>query len=428
MATDSEWGKGVPVATLNNPAPSNTYSDSPWGKTVGVLNEYVAPENPGDYLDSAWGKRLATLIAPASPSGYTDSNWGKFRAVVGIVVDEIPDLVAEPETLVEVSGYTESIEPTLRPKFVLAETQAVPVFVAGSSTSTDQGATTLANGWTQKVLTGLQSTYPSGRGSETAMQRSTTATFTPSALTGIHMYNAAEGGTTSANFLTSAERTSIGNLNPLVGFITIGANDFSTGISPATFEANLNVVLDDLHTKAPLCTFVLIHSYQRLDVITPAYPWSDYQAKLQKIVSERPSYTSFLSTYEEFAARGVPGTDPQNLVGADAIHATDAGYQLIADTVLTDIEGIRPIDQWIFTQASGPAVELVVNGNDVTFYAPSALAGADVVLNVSARKGTVVSAVKQAKIKSLPQTIWQGSTGFALSGVRPPVQATRPLV
>jgi len=430
---DSQWGKASPNATLNNPAVVGPFTDSNWGRTTAILEDPTVAPPTGGISDSQWGKVLATLANPPTSDGYTDSQWAGVRAVVGVVVEPMADLTdVEPGTLVELAGYIASNQPILRSAFVNAPLQPVPIVFAGSSTTAGQGASSsLVTGWAPLTAKALQGVYPNG-GTESGFKWDTTGAFASGEVTtpGIHAYNIGEGGTTSANFFTSTERTNIGNLDPVAVFIMIGANDYSTGVNPTTYKANVATVLADLRTKCPAtCKYVLIHSYQRLDVITPVYAWSLYREKLIELSQEFPADTVFLDVNDEFVAKGVPGTDPNNLIGSDDIHSTDAGHKLISDTVLADLEGIRPMDQWIFTQTSGPAVSIIVDKNFGRFYAPSVMppTGPTLTFNVQGRKAAITSAAQAQLVKVNAATVWQGSSFGTVAGTRPPVQGTRAL-
>lgn len=424
MALDSDWGRNT--ATLNNPATAPTYVDSPWGRALATLTDPVPPPPTptGGVLDSLWGRAVATLTAPPAVDGSQDSAWGTARAVTGLVVTPLGDATdVEPGTPIRISAYVESNVPILREALDHAGSAPQGLVFTGSSTTFGTGASNASKRYVNLVVTTLQTLYPSG-GTESTVQDSTSATFTKVLTPGVHGYNAGEGGTTSANFLTSTERTNIGNLNPAAVFIMIGANDYANGVVPTTFKSNLATVLADLHTKAPNAFLFLAHTFQRLDVITPAYPWSQYRTQLIELAQANPAWTIFLDVGDEFAAQGVPGTDPNDLVASDAIHPTDAGHQLIADTFLRDLEGIVPIDSWTFSKVSGPTVELVTDRNILTFLAPSVPPPnpTTLVIGAVAHKGTINSAQVTSTIVIEPNTIFLDNGSMTYVGARPPVR------
>lgn len=225
----------------------------------------------------------------------------------------------------------------------LAQRNSTPcrIVFAGSSTTAGTGASDTAHAYAWVFTDALQAAYPSDTGTDPALIASTSATWgTPSTDHGVHAYNLGEGGTASANYFTAGERTSTAALSPACIIHMIGANDFSTGVAPETYSANVLAVIEALKTAVttPLVQ-VLAHTYQRMDVADPAYPWSDYGDALQAIATADPDNVVFVDCSAVYALCGVPGTDPWNLIGGDNIHQGDAGHALTADLLWQGIIG-----------------------------------------------------------------------------------------
>lgn len=206
------------------------------------------------------------------------------------------------------------------------------VVFAGSSTTFGSGASAKAKRYVDRLVAYLQATYPSGLGSETTVVDSTSAAFgTLSAAAGVHGYNAGEAGTSSGNYLTSAEITSIGSLNPRAVFHMVGANDYQAGTAPAVMKSNVQAKIADLEAAiAGPCVHILVQSYQRLDVPTPSYPWSAYGDALREVAAADPDRVAYIDVSEPFRLSGVPGSDPLALI-ADTVHPSDSGHGLLAD-------------------------------------------------------------------------------------------------
>jgi lysophospholipase L1-like esterase len=231
------------------------------------------------------------------------------------------------------------------------------IVFAGSSTTVGTGASDTAHSYVSLLVAALQNAYPSGLGSEAAVVASTSATWgTPSTDPGVHGFNMGEGGTTSANYFTSGERTSTAAISPACVVHMIGANDFSTGVVPATYGTNVAAVVNGLKAlvSTPMVQ-VLAHTYQRMDVAEPAYPWADYLAQLQAIADADPDNVVCVDASAVYAAVGVPGADPWNLINVDDIHQGDAGHALTAELLWRSLIG----SPRTFAGAFAPLVESV---------------------------------------------------------------------
>jgi chitodextrinase/lysophospholipase L1-like esterase len=207
---------------------------------------------------------------------------------------------------------------------------------SGSSTMAGNNATTLANRVFNRFITRVQDAYPSGTGSESTPVASPAAVFgTVTNDPGVHGYNAGEGGTTSANYLTADERTAMASLDLALQLHIVGSNDYASGISTAAYRANLQGVLSDLRIKRTVpCVDVLVHAHQRADVPSPAEPWSAYGQVLSEVAAQYPDRTVFIDISGAFARNGVPDPDPLNLLDTDGIHLTDVGLDFLADRIV----------------------------------------------------------------------------------------------
>lgn len=216
----------------------------------------------------------------------------------------------------------------------LAARSAAPcrIVFTGSSTTSGSGATTKARRYVDRLVAAIQAAYPAPGGTESAVVDSNTASFgTLSTAGGVHGYNAGEAGTSSGNYLSSAEMSSIGTLSPRMVLHMVGSNDLQAGTNPATTKANIMAKIAALKSAiSSPCVHVLVHSYQRMDVTSPTYPWSAYRDAMIEIAAADPANVAFIDASEPFRLSGVPGSDSMGLI-ADTVHPSDAGHALIAD-------------------------------------------------------------------------------------------------
>ena len=226
----------------------------------------------------------------------------------------------------------------------LAARKTSPCRVAfiGSSTPSGTGASSLAVSAVALLTAGMQAVYPSGAGSEKATIFSTTGAFgTLSTAAGVHGYSGAIGGTTSADYLPTAVRTAVLNLNAAAIFHWVGSNDLANNMLPATYKANVLAKVQDLAAAEPGVLQVLVHQHVRLLPSAPTYPWSAYGQALAEIAAAYPDSVAFLDASAPFMLSGaLPGAtplDPLDLIGTDGIHCTDAGHELLAKTLLKQL-------------------------------------------------------------------------------------------
>jgi lysophospholipase L1-like esterase len=233
------------------------------------------------------------------------------------------------------------------------DAERVAIVMAGSSTTAGTGASAPQLSYVQRVLRGMEGTYPRstnipGPGSAFL---SVEVSF-PATTAGVYVCNAGVASTTSANYLTATTRGQIAAMNPQPRVIihTIGSNDYAAGMDPATYGANVAVQLADLKTRITgPCVHVLVHSWQRRDVTSPAYPWASYGAQLAAIAAVDPDHVVFVDASDAFARAGIASGDPFDLLEPTGVHGNDAGHALLADVVLDRllIRGTPPPPVWL---------------------------------------------------------------------------------
>lgn len=206
----------------------------------------------------------------------------------------------------------------------------------GSSTTEGVAASTELKRYVNLLVAQIQAAYPSGTGAERPVIASDSATWgTLSSAGGVHGYNAGQGGTTSADYLTPTERTRIAAIAPRMVMHMVGANDYRLGIPVPTFKANLAASIAAIQSAMTTpCVHVLVKTYPRYDaatISTRVAPWEDYGKAMVEIAVADPTRVAFIDISEPYALVGVPGADPLDLITSDDVHQNDAGHAFMAD-------------------------------------------------------------------------------------------------
>ena len=231
-----------------------------------------------------------------------------------------------------------------------AERDTTPVIVAfvGSSSIGGAGASPANRGFTHLLANSLQATFPLLDGSASpATVTLATAVASPPASPGVQMVYKSIGGSTSATYLSSTDRTDIGALAPALVLHLLGANDGRNSITPATFKANLEVQISGIASASTLpVTQILVCQPPQSDAgWAPTYEYGLYQDAMKQIAIESNGSVLFINTNPEFASIGIIGgitTDPLGVVYSDDIHPSNAGHALLADIVRRALSWTTP--------------------------------------------------------------------------------------
>jgi lysophospholipase L1-like esterase len=186
--------------------------------------------------------------------------------------------------------------------------------------------------------------------------------------TGLRVYNSGAGGTVTADWITLAASTVIDRAASLTDLAYIGimswSNDYATGINPNTTKANLQTFIDNLRGADINADIQLIQSYKRFDVTTPPYQWEEYAAAVAEL-ADGSDGVYFLDISALYPSVNDTGGDPEDLIGADGIHQTDAGYALMGRAVaIGSTPNLWPVQGDTALKASDTAV--VHNTGDET--------------------------------------------------------------
>lgn len=218
-----------------------------------------------------------------------------------------------------------------------ADALPCPLVFAGSSTTANNGVSAPL-GYVNQFVAAAQEKWPNG-GVESETQTSNSATFVPVTGPGVHGYNAGEGGATALNYLTDSESEAIAALNPAMIMHMVGSNDFKQQRSLATYKQNIldRIAYLDARMAMP-CLHVLVHPYQRMDVVSAGVPWGSYGEVLRQVAEEVPNAV-MVDISAEYEAVGVPGSDPLVILRPDQVHQHERGYRFMADLLIDRILG-----------------------------------------------------------------------------------------
>lgn len=286
---------------------------------------------------------------------WDDANLIYRRFVNGEIVEERPYTVAE---VVAVPVGTTSLETrfvalqtaveaaidaattgavTLAPlRAALARSRLKPARIVfyGSSTTAGSLASETALSYVNIFARRIQSAYPSGiEGYEYPVKSNGALAFDTAQgpLPGVQVLNSAAIGYSSADYISNDSVVYVGNTQPDCFMHMIGSNDYYLGVNPTVYRSQIEGRMNALEAKMthPTC-HVLIHSYRRLDVTTPAFPWTAYRDALKAIADSRDN-VMLLDFSDEYDDLDYDGADTYGLMSPDLIHQTDNGHAHAAD-------------------------------------------------------------------------------------------------
>lgn len=198
-------------------------------------------------------------------------------------------------------------------------TTGVSVIFAGSSTIQGHQATSTDRRPAQRI-----SSYLTSRPAQTAVSGSAPTN-------GVQVWAWGIGGSTSANYLSSAHYTAVGSIKPVLMVHMVGSNDWSGSRTPAQYEASMRSHLSALKAASPDTVHLLVGQHQRNSPATGSHPWEDYTAVLRTLAEEDTERVEFLDLWPRYAVIGIPGADPWGWLHSDGIHLTDGSYKVLAD-------------------------------------------------------------------------------------------------
>ena len=204
------------------------------------------------------------------------------------------------------------------------------IVVAGSSTADAAVATHREQGWAFRLGYRLGAQVHELDSTETFGQR------------GTHWYHAAQGGTTSANYLPAARMARLLRTNPNIVIHMVGSNDWASNVDPAVYGRNLRATLQRIEAANPNVVQLLIHQQPRNDqaVANARFRWSDYRRVMAEVAREKPSTRTFFDLEQALTGFDI-GTESNrwDLVAGDNIHLKDGGHLMVAD-IIGELMGI----------------------------------------------------------------------------------------
>lgn len=214
---------------------------------------------------------------------------------------------------------------------------------------------------------------------------------------GVQVWQGGKKGTTAASFSASVTQPArLGSLAVQGAIVMVGSNDYKAARSISAYTSDVTKIVAALKAASPGVVVLLVHSWQRMDVTAPRIPWSAYGTALKGIADADPGSVAFLDLSDDFAARGVPGADPEALIGSDDVHATNAGHRLLAELVHAPLAGTVP-----------PPVEQTPPPAALTTYSSDTFSGADA--------GTCVGRTTDAALGGTQRPLLTSSTAAALA-------------
>lgn len=232
-------------------------------------------------------------------------------------------------------GATALRRPALAPlTTALAQRSArsVRLLFLGSSTTYGVGASAPATRYVDRVVAGLQTTFPAGSGPASPVRNLQRSARHQDRSPGVQGINGGAGGTTAATYFSDAHAYTVRLLQPTCVVHLIGSNDMVEQVPATTFRARVQDTIsriDALSVRSPC--HVLVQPVRRFQVGVEV--WAAYGEALRRVAASHPR-VSFIDAGAAFEDRDALGTDPSDLISADAVHLTDAGHELLADTMV----------------------------------------------------------------------------------------------
>lgn len=153
--------------------------------------------------------------------------------------------------------------------------------------------------------------------------------------TGVRVYNSGTGGATVNTYTVATASTLWQRVSVLPDvaavFIMLGANEYSLSgsISPAQYKDGLRTLINN--AKATLASkpeFILIKTYKRPDVTSPAYTWEAYGTAMEELAAEETDVW-FKDISKFFPEENTATADVEDLIGVDNTHPTQRGHNLL---------------------------------------------------------------------------------------------------
>jgi lysophospholipase L1-like esterase len=174
---------------------------------------------------------------------------------------------------------------------------------------------------------------------------------------GLRVYNAGKAGSTAADYATTGafwaqNGARLGELQPQLIVLMVGSNDYATGVSPTVYEAYVRSAIRGMRLACNGPTSVLlVHTYKRLDVASPAFPWVQYGDALQKVALDTPD-VDFLDVSSHWPVSRA--ADWEGLF-YDDVHTSNRGHGWMAHLISEHLKRGATLRSAPATQAAAPS-------------------------------------------------------------------------
>lgn len=232
-------------------------------------------------------------------------------------------------------GATAAQRPALAPlttALARRSTRPVRLLFLGSSTTYGVGASSAGMRYVDQVVGMLQRQFPSGVDGGPPVRDLQLSVDHPDDAPGVQGANGGLGGSTAATYFGVEHEYGLRVLQPTCVVHMIGSNDLVAGVPAALFQAEVEAVIrriDSLSSRPPC--HLLLQPVRRYQVSIER--WMEYREALRGVALARPRVT-FVDVGAVFEEHDALGADPEDLIGSDAVHLTDAGHTLAARTVV----------------------------------------------------------------------------------------------
>ena len=164
-----------------------------------------------------------------------------------------------------------------------AQTAPYRIMFLGSSTTYGH-----AVAWTEGFANQMVAHIVSGQipVPATPIQRGTSSRTAPTTA-GFHFHNAGVNGSTSINYWGTDQKNLTAAYRPRLVIHMVGSNDYANGTAPTTYRSYIERAIGEINNRSAGCRHLLVHQFQREDVTSPAYPWSDYRDQLRALAASR---------------------------------------------------------------------------------------------------------------------------------------------
>ncbi|NYE38737.1 lysophospholipase L1-like esterase [Nocardioides cavernae] len=283
-----------------------------------------------------WSGVVVPLVPPVSATDDRDAAPSSARS--GDASDRDGDGLPDAVELGATAVRTPSLAP-LTTALARRSVEPVRLLFLGSSTTFGVGATSIGARYVDRFVARTRAEFPVAGQRDAAVRDLQRSADHPAPAPGVQGINGAAGGSTAATYLSDAHAYGVGIVQPTCVVHMIGSNDSVAQVPVATYRAQVEAAIDriDAVVDDPPC-HVLLQPVRRYQVGVEA--WNAYRDALREVASSRPRVT-FVDVGGAFEARDALGADPEDLIGPDAVHPTDRGHALIAETLFVAL-GLTP--------------------------------------------------------------------------------------